>query len=223
MTIKEAHDWLDFMLKKTRTGFFSRGKKDTAIHNAQLGVFATYFAEFLQTQYVHEALKPFREETDLTTNATGYVAYPSGYEHATGAMANYYDNELLQNFVTALKLYKSDELGDALSSQVRPVTNQKPIAVLKKAGIQVYPKTAVYTVTLNYLSTPVKPFYSYTASGTVETHDPNTSTNPQWADSYMNPVLMKALELLGVNLKQPEIVQYANEKTVQNQTSPVKI
>lgn len=222
MTIQEVHDRIDFLLKKTRTGFFSREKKDAAIHNGQLAVFASYFAEFLQTQYVHEALRPFRETIDLTTNNTGYVAYPSGYEHATGAMVNYYDNELQQNFVHALKFYKSDELPDALSSQVRPVANRTPISVLTKTGVQVYPKTAVYTVTLNYLSTPVKPLYSYTASGTVETYVSGTSVHPQWADTYINAVIMKAIEALGVNLKSPEMVQYANEKTIQNQTSPIK-
>jgi hypothetical protein len=222
MTINDTHDWLDFILKKTRTGFFSREQKDNALHKAQLGVFATYFAEFLQTQYVHEALKPFRETGTLTTNSTGFVAYPSGYEHATGIMVSYYDNITQQNDVNGLRIYKEDELPDALKSQIRPVTYTSPIGTLRKTGIQVYPKNAIYTLEISYLSTPVKPVYGYTVSGIVETYDPSTSTHLQWADTYIMPVLMRTLEYLGVNMQDPNVVQYANEKTMQTVTSPIK-
>lgn len=222
MTIKECHDWLEFILKKTRSGFFSHETLDDSLHWAQLGVFATYFSEFMQTQYVHEAIRPFRRQAVSSTTATGFLVYPSGYQHATGSMASYYDNTLQQNFIAPLKIYKDDELPDALSSQVRKVTNQAPIGHLTNTGLQVYPKSAVYTITLFYLATPTKPLYSYTKSDATETHDPLTSTDLEWADTYIMPVLMKALEYLGLNIQRPEVVQYANEKTAQIVTTPIK-
>jgi len=222
MTIQDTHDWLDFMTRKARTGFFSREQKDDALHKAQLGVFASYFAEFLQTQFIHEALRPFRKEHVGQTNAHGLLTYPADYEHATGGRITYYDNSLQQTFVSGLKIYRDDEIADALNSQVRPVTVQRPIGQLNATGLQTYPRGNIYTITLNYLSTPIKPVYAYTVSGVVDTWVPEDSVDLQWGETYVMQVMMKALEYLGVNLNSADMVQYANEKVAQTQSSPVK-
>jgi len=225
MTIQDTHTYLDFMLDKTQSGFISPEEKDMALHRAQMAVFDIFYSEVVENQFVHTALNPFKKSVirDATATPLGVVTLPSDYLYATRITRNAYNNVTRLTSYRDVKVYKQDEINDALNSQVRPVTVDYPI-VEETGGfsLQLYPKLP-NTVQINYVSLPDKCRFNYTQVGRVITYNPTGSVNLLWADTYCNIIMNKALETLGVNLNDPALVQYTQGKTMASLNSKDKL
>jgi hypothetical protein len=74
-----------------------------------------------------------------------------------------------------------------------------------------------------YLRAPVAPVYAYSVvSGRVIVYDQANSTQLEWSDKDVETILLIALNGLGINLSESDILQWSEVKTQQNFTSTIK-
>ncbi len=181
-----------------------------------MAVFASFYAEFIETGYVHAALSPFRVQHNFVTDTDGVLNLPVDFMYATGLYHKRMNNAIGKNVTNVIKIYKDDEVGDALMSQLRPVSNDYPIAHTSgKLALTIIPDDS-YAGNLHYLRKPTQPKYNYTITGRQKVYNPTGSVDLEWSDTYVNIVILKALEFLGINLSSGDIVQYAAQKTASN-------
>ena len=219
MNIKQTHDFIELLLEKSQSGFFDKETIDLCLDRAQMGALATYYAQFMETGYVHDALNPFRVKMSFAAAnflAGGILQTPNDYLYPTGLYGTTSSGGAVVGYKDSIKLYKEDELGDALTSQVRQVTSGSPIAYpYGVKAIAFYPIGTCEGV-LHYLRRPAVPKFNYDIVGRQKVYKAIGSTDMEWGDAYMNIVIMKAIELLGVNVNDAEIVRFAGAKATSN-------
>jgi hypothetical protein len=109
-------------------------------------------------------------------------------------------------------LVTQDELPYALTSQLRTVSTSKPIAKDRSTGFQLYPQV-LQTGFYNYLRRPATPVLGYTQTGRAITYNPNTSTQLEFTDVYINNIIARALKFWGINMAEQDIQQFAQLQT----------
>ena len=216
MNINEAFGFLNFWINKRTGAWFTIDELTQMVDRAQLALYSDYKARYASSQLVKDALSPFREVYNFTTQVSGYVIVPA---------TNYLDLLDIQVYFqisdriiySPVKLVNEDERANRLNSQIDPVTITSPI------GEQTAPKTfrlypaSAYNGNVTYLRRPVAPVFGYTViSGRVIVYDPNTSVQLEWRDTEQDEILLKALSSAGINLTSAEITQWAEIKTSQN-------
>lgn len=221
MTINDTHDFIYFLLSKSKSAFFNRAEIDQALDRAQMGFFSTNLAAFDETGFLHSSLNPFRRKLVFTSSIDGVVTAGSDSQHITGMYITSFSNTTGKVY-TPVKFYKEDELGDALVSQVRPVTKDSPIAYQSNSGtFPLLPTVTIlpsgkYEGNLHYLRRPSKPKYNFVQTGRMEEFSEYGSQDLEWADGYVNAIIMKALEFLGINVNTPDLMRYAAQKASNN-------
>ncbi len=55
--------------------------------------------------------------------------------------------------------------------------------------------------------------WGYTMNGQIPEYSEALSTQPEWNDTDMNEIIYLALSYIGVNLKDPDVSQFAQLKT----------
>ena len=111
-----------------------------------------------------------------------------------------------------IRFVNEDELPFALTSQLRTVSTSKPIAKDTSGGFQLYPQST-QTGFYNYLRRPNAPVLGYTQTGRTITYDPNTSTQLEFTDVYINNIIARALKFWGINMAEQDIQQFAQLQT----------
>lgn len=230
MTIKETHDFIQFILNKETGGYVSPAEIDMALDRAQMEKFTELFGKVQEyqpgrpiprvaygvTMRVHEDLSPFKRKFSLTTAADGSV--PLTGINVAGEDLNIlhvvsvdvsYDNEPY-----GVKFLTESEVANRRRSFINPPSQNNPIGVVKKDSIQLYPQTLLATTT-SVLVRPKKPLFAFTQDGRQITHDPATSQDLEWREDAVNDVISRALRYLGANLSDVEVSTFAGQKTVE--------
>ena len=71
----------------------------------------------------------------------------------------------------------------------------------------------LYSANIIYLKKPDDMVWGYTMNGAVPEYSEALSTQPEWNDTDMNEIIYLALSYIGVNLKDPDVSQFAQLKT----------
>ena len=216
MNISEAVDFIQFWVNKKVNSFYTVSECVSVIDAGQMAMYRDLKPKYAVSQWVKDALSPFREPYNFTTAVSENVIVPDTY---------YLDLLDIQIFFQVsnrtvyapVKLINEDERANRLNSQVDPVTTTSPIG--EQIGLRtfrLYP-AGVYNGNVTYLRRPVKPVYGYTViSGRVIVYDPNTSTQLEWRETEHIPILLKGLQSMGINLSDQEIQNFAQLKTQEN-------
>lgn len=216
MNISEAVDFIQFWVNKKVNSFYTVSECVSVIDAGQMAMYRDLKPKYAVSQWVKDALSPFRESYNFTTAVSENVIVPDTY---------YLDLLDIQIFFQVsnrtvyapVKLINEDERANRLNSQVDPVTTTSPIG--EQIGLRtfrLYP-AGVYNGNVTYLRRPVKPVYGYTViSGRVIVYDPNTSTQLEWRETEHIPILLKGLQSMGINLSDQEIQNFAQLKTQEN-------
>ncbi len=217
MDLFEIHNRLFFLANKEQN-FWTREEIDMNLHMAQMWKFNDSLPNYAVDQKVQEALAPFKVTHTFTTGDTpnGLITFDvSQYLHFLGLYTQFYDNRAGRVDYNPVRIVNEDELGGRLKSQLKPVTLQKPIATVTGLGkYQLYPQSP-NTGKAFYLEAPVAPVFVYTQAGRVQTYDPGASTQMVWNETCINEIIMKALQLLGVNIQDGKLVNYTEQKDQQ--------
>jgi hypothetical protein len=200
-------------VRKERGAFLSTDELTQCLNYGQLELYQLMFSAYAINQTIHDALLPFKVRTQFTSEADGTVTYPSNYLHLLGGVYT-----VTGSTVNPVVFLSQDELPDALTAQLRPISLSSPKAVDCPNGFYLYPQsqqTGFYT----YMRLPNAPVLAVTYSGTdgrTVTYDPNNSVQLEFSDIYCNNILSRALKLIGVNMDEEGIEQFAQSQSQQS-------
>lgn len=201
--INDIYNLALYIVRKERGSYVSPQEICECLDFGQMELFEEYFKFFGINQTVHDALSNFKVRQQFTSASDGTVTFPPNYLHLLAGVFTVYGST-----VNPVRFVSQDELPDALTAQLRAVSLNSPIAVDSAGGFYLYPQstqTGFYT----YLKRPATPVLGYTQVGRTLTYDPNTSTQLEFSDAYINTILSKALKLVGVNMDENGIEAFA--------------
>ena len=205
--INDVYNFLVFIVRKERGVFITIPEAMQTIDNAQLEATEDWFSQYGVTQIIHDAIRKLRSQVQFTSTSDGQVVFASDYLHMIG---NPYT--VTGSTINAVRFVNEDELPFALTSQLRPVSTAKPIAKDTAVGFQIYPQST-QTGFYNYLRRPATPVLGYTQAGRTITYNPNTSTQLEFTDVYINNIIARALKFWGINMAEQDIQQFAQLQT----------
>ena len=205
--INDVYNFLVFIVRKERGVFITIPEAMQTIDNAQLEATEDWFSQYGVTQIIHDAIRKLRSQVQFTSNPDGSVDFVSDYLHMIG---NPYT--VTGSTINAVRFVNEDELPYALTSQLRTVSTSKPIAKDRSTGFQLYPQV-LQTGFYNYLRRPATPVLGYTQTGRTITYNPNTSTQLEFTDVYINNIIARALKFWGINMAEQDIQQFAQLQT----------
>lgn len=216
MNINDVFTELNFYINKATGTWYTISELEDLIDLGQMALYSDLKPKYASSQLIKDALSPFRASYNFTTQVSGYVIVPAT-DYLDLLDIQIYFQISNRTVYYPIKLINEDERAYRLNSQIDPVTVTSPI------GEQTAPKTfrlypvGSYNGNVTYLKRPTKPVFGYSViSGRVIVYDPNTSTQLDWRDTEIPSVIIKALEIAGVNLRAEDIASWSNAKSAGN-------
>jgi len=227
MNVNDMYRICQFAVNKAQNGYLTPSDFNLVINQAQISYQDYLLGEFQQYQYgrpqarinysqnenIRQRLTPLITEATLTINSsTGESPYPSDYLQTDSIITSDFERV---RYVTQDRLYSY------YNSEIDPVATN-PIYLIEPNKFQFYPKTlgtAVLTYVKNapdivwaYTTVSGRPVYAPTQTGSGVT--PTTGTvQPVWDDVDLLEIITRALKLIGLNLQDGMVAQYANQIT----------
>ena len=99
------------------------------------------------------------------------------------------------------------ELGYILNSSIVNPEPDYPVVAFYETGLQFYPDNSE-NVVLTYLRRPTKPNWAYNLVNGRPVYDADNSIHLEFPDETLNELLVKILSYVGINLREPQLVQY---------------
>ncbi len=196
-----------FIVRKERGVFVTIPEAMQTLDNAQLEAVEEWFSTYGTTQIIHDAIRKLRVQKSFTSDSTGLVTFDADYLHLIGGAYT-----VSGSTINNVRFLNEDELALALKSQLRLVSTSNPIAIDASVGFRLYP-AATQSGFYNYLRRPATPVLGFTQSGRNITYDPNTSTQLEFTDVYINNIISRALKFWGINMAEQDIQQFAQIQT----------
>ena len=195
-----------YLVRKNRGVFVTPQEAMAALDNGQMIKFEDDFKMYGIDQTIHDSLRNFKVTNyQFTSNSGGVVVFPDGYQHLFNGVFT-----VTGSTVNAVNFLNPDELPYALTNQLRKVTTSNPVAIDNGTGFIIYPQS-VQIGFYSYLKRPAVPVYGYTQIGRDVVYDPLTSVQLEWEDAYLNSVVAKSMQFLGVNMDESGIVAFSNQ------------
>ena len=107
---------------------------------------------------------------------------------------------------------EQDRLANNLASYYDYPDGSNAIYTIFRDYIQFSPND-LYSANIIYLKKPEDMVWGYVLNGAVPEYSEALSTQPEWNDTDMNEIIYLALSYIGVNLKDPDVSQFAQLKT----------
>lgn len=216
MNISEAVDFILFWANKKNGVWYTVDEAINVIDAGQMALYRDLKPKYATSQWVKDALSPFRAIYNFTTQVSGYVIIPDTTYLDLLDLQIYF---LVSNrtVYAPVKLINEDERANRLNSQIDPVTTTSPIGEQTATRTFLLYPAGQYNGTVTYLRRPVKPVMGYTVvSGRVIVYNSSTSTQLEWRETEIIPLLLKGLQSIGINLSDQEIQNFAQIKTAEN-------
>lgn len=204
-TIANIVDFIQYVCRKERGIFINPAQCTTNLDAAQLDCLEDWFKPYGQTQQIHDALRNLRVYYQFTTDAAGFITYPSDYLHIIGSAFT-----VTGSTVNEVTMVNEDEFANALKSQLRPVSLSRPLGRDTATGVSLYPQS-VQIGFFSYLKRPPTPVYAYSQVGRTIAYDAANSTQLIWSDAYINNIIARSLFYVGINMDEKGISDFANE------------
>lgn len=159
--------------------------------------------EFGQNQMIRQSLAPLIYGAVLNPNSvTGIAPFPSDFE-TTDAMWGVY------GFYN-IRFIQQDRLDSYYHSVIDPVATN-PVYLIRHEGFQFYPENIGKT-RLSYVRKPPSIYWAYTLDvNGLAVYDPINSQQPVWGDSDIMNIIVRALQIVGVNLQLGIVIKYSQE------------
>lgn len=232
MTVDEGYRLILFIVKKAQQGYVKPIDYNTAINAAQkqfqswlLGSFQQYTpgrpvarVELGNNRTVRQRLAPVIYGYTLHVDPYGSSPYPGDYLQ-TDAMWGIYGPSIYGGSIYGtrrIRYAQQNQLDSYYNSVIDPVPNN-PIYLLEDTYFQFYP-TNIYQARLHYVRDAPAIVWGYTLDGNNRPiFDSTTSVNPVWDDAAFMDIIGRCLRMIGVNLQDNQVSQYAEELKQQGQ------
>jgi hypothetical protein len=222
MTIDQVYKFVDFIIKKSNSGgYLTPDEFNLIINRAQIQYFNKLYGNqndyrydrpvpkiaYAITEKISNSLSPFlSDSTALVVDGNGQVNIPSDLFQTVSI------THTIDGIEYEITRVEQDRIANNLSSYYDSPTSDFPIYSQLRTKFQFYPKNLA-TASLFYLRKPTDMVWGYTMSGAIPVYDSATSVQPLWKDMDMNEIIYIALSYIGVNLKDPDVSQFAQLKT----------
>lgn len=158
-------------------------------------------------------LKAFKVYLPNTTVSSGILAYPSNYAHRDTITYNF--SKTINHVATILpkpvEILKEAEFSARNGNYTKRPTTSNPIGVVRSDGIYIRPLT-ITAVDFTYYRWPVDPVFSYTVGDGFITYSASTSIEYEWPKDEHLTLTRMILSMMGINLREAELVQYGELK-----------
>lgn len=216
MDLKEFHDTVRYFLNKEQGGWLTPEEIDNIADRAQMWWFNESLPFYGKNQKSTDALSPFVVKYNFITNVTGIVTLPNNYESLLSATIVYFDDAGARNRYKTIKILSEDNIAERRDSQILEPTVSDPVGIEHTPGIiQIYPDVPLEGYAY-YFRRPVKPVFIYTQTGRTIIYDNTTSTQLEWTEASLNKILIKTIQMFGVNLSDEMIIQFTELKNTQD-------
>jgi len=166
-------------------------------------------------------MKAFKVYLPNVTLANGVLLYPADYAHRDEVIYNFTIN--IDKVATVLprgvEILRESQLSTRMGNFTKRPNTRMPVGVVRQDGIHIFPyKYSKYTpdfittVDFSYYRWPINPEFSYTLGDGYITYEPTKSIEPEWPEDEHITLVRMILEYLGVNLREEEVVNYAETK-----------
>ncbi len=223
MNIDTAYEFVKDLANKDQRGFIPSAKFNRYAERAQMEVFMQRYGNpkeyqpgrpipriaYDMTQKIHDDLRPFLKPWILSIDRNGQAPYPADYVHPSAIRYVVYSGD--SSYETPVEVIPDDKAGYRLSSTVVPPSRQYPICVLYDQHIQFYP-ASLGSVKFSYLRQPRIPKWGFTIVNSREVYDAGSSVDFEFPDEVHNEICIKILSYVGIKMREPELVQYAEGK-----------
>ena len=222
MTIDEVHTFIDFIAKKSNAGgYITPAEQDLLLNRAQIQYFNKLYGNqndyrydrpvpkisYAITEKISNSLSPFLSDpTALVIDGNGLVNTPSDLFQTVSI------THTVAGLDYEITRVEQDRVSNNLTSSIEAPDAKYPIYTQLRTKLQFYPNNLA-TATITYLREPTDMVWGYTIVSGRPVYNAGTSVQPLWKDMDMNEIIYLALSYIGVNLKDPEVSQFANVKT----------
>lgn len=225
MTVNEVYNLVLYCVAKNSSmGYVSPEDFNEAINTAQfgyvdylLGQYQQYLQKrpipvvaFGENERVRTSLAPLIYETVIPiNNVTGIANYPYGFLQVDAMWGQYgYYN---------IRFTEQDRLSSNIRSVIDTPTTTNPVYIIRHEGFQFFPFDTG-SARISYVTNP--PYitwgYNLDANG-IHEYDATKSSQPVWADTDMLSIVVRALQIIGVNLQFRDVMQYSEQIKKQGQ------
>lgn len=217
MSLEQVFDFLSFWINKKTGAWYTISELTEVVDRGQMALYSDLKPRYGTDILVQEKLSPFVDFHDFDITVSGLIAVPTS--------KNYLDllDLEIQYGLSARTMYYSvpfpsrSEFSARKNDQIDPVTVTSPIGEIVSPGNFRLTPTSNYLGRVTFLRRPVKPVFGYSViSGRVIVYNANTSTQLEWRETEITPVLLKALQSIGINLSDTEVQNFAQIKTQEN-------
>lgn len=162
--------------------------------------------EFGQNERVRQSISPLIYNIVLNINqTTGIAPFPSDHE---------YNDEMWSLYgLYDIRFIQQDRRNSYVRSVIDPVT-ENPVYLLRNEGFWFEPVNPYDRdqARLSYVRQPPSIFWGYDLDGNGRpVYNPALSQQPVWGESDLLNIVVRALQLVGVNLQLGVVIQYAQE------------
>lgn len=224
MDLNEVYTLLNFYINKEQGGWYSPEELTLIVDRAQRVLFNSYYIKYATSQRLDDALAPFKVDYQFTliTTPNGLIDTPADYLNLL-AIYTYVTGSDNITRKRPVEIVNEKVVINRLNSQVVPVTVNDPIGLIKENwDIQLYPDQPAAGIMV-YLRQPVAPVYDYSVvSGRVIVYNQAGSTQLEWSDKDIHTIILLALNGLGINLSEGDILQWSEQKIQQNFNTNIK-
>ncbi len=168
---------------------------------------------YQETQKITDDLKQLiTKPTPIQVDKDGKAEYPSDYLHVS-SMRYKHKKQLVscKKVITRevdVENYKDAEIGKVGASQINPPTHRYPYYAFYDTYMEFAPKD-LGSVVMTYLREPKTPKWAYTTVNGRPVYDEANSVDIEAPNEAMNEIAMRTLSFLGIHIREPQLVQYA--------------
>lgn len=148
-----------------------------------------------------------------TIGADGKLFLPKNYLHLSSLVYNYKFEEDGNTVVIPndIDIVDDNEIAEFRGSSIyskRIKAKKYVIAAFYSDHIQIYPEN-IGVVDFTYLRKPIEPFWAFTLENGRPVYDPVNSIDLEAPEELANEIVMMCASYLGINLREPQLIQYA--------------
>ena len=216
MNVNDMYRICQFAVNKAQNGYLTPSEFNLTINQAQVSYQDYLLGEFQQYQYgrpqarinysqnenIRQRLSPLITSATLTINGSGESAYPADYVQA---------DTIITTAFNRVRFVQQDALYSYYNSQIDPIATN-PIYLLEPTGFQFYPVTLGSAI-LTYVKDAPEIIWAYTTVSGRPVYSSGTSVQPVWDNVDLLEIIARALKLIGLNLQDGQVQQYANQVT----------
>lgn len=162
------------------------------------------------TQKLSDDLRKFKEFVEDQVVAAGKFSIPSDYVHCISIQYNY--TPTVDGTPTILPvpvdMLTEDQWADRMGNFIKRPTIKNPIGIIRQDDIFIEPNT-INAVDFHYLRLPLEPVFDYEVTNDELIYKPGTSTEFEWPEVNHIDLVRILLSYLGINLRETQLIQYA--------------